>query len=272
MLSHYKDDPRVAFVVHGFKTEHLERFLKIKDALFNITDIAKRPDVVTIVDWRLMAKFKTSDIFAGYKKAARNAELVGQEIAHALYLLSVHRKLNPDKVHLIGFSLGAQVVGMAGRKAVMAYSLAKVGRITGLDPAGPRFEDFTGHLNRDDAHFVDIIHTNAGNSWFTLKMGMSKSVGHVDFYPNGGSKQPGCTRSFKDISCSHNMAVKLFEASISAADQCKFHAMKCPKWADYENGDMTKCTQELVPMGFYSNTVNSQGTFYLKTTAQYPYC
>lgn len=34
-------------------------------------------------------------------------------------------------------------------------------------------------LQRGDAHFVDIIHTNAGI------LGIKESSGDVDFYPNG---------------------------------------------------------------------------------------
>lgn len=61
----------------------------------------------------------------------------------------------------------------------------------GLDPARPAFEDCIGpenHLDRTDAEFVDIIHSCAGF------LGFKSPIGHVDFYPNGGSPpQPGCT-------------------------------------------------------------------------------
>lgn len=63
--------------------------------------------------------------------------------------------------------------------------------LTGLDPARPAFEDCIGpenHLDRTDAEFVDIIHSCAGF------LGFKNPIGHVDFYPNGGSPpQPGCT-------------------------------------------------------------------------------
>lgn len=42
-------------------------------------------------------------------------------------------------------------------------------------------------LSKDDAQFVDIIHSDAGIS------GIMASIGHIDFFPNGGKKfQPGC--------------------------------------------------------------------------------
>lgn len=58
---------------------------------------------------------------------------------------------------------------------------------TALDPAGPLFHAFSSRLNSFDANFVDVIHTDS------YILGLSKQVGHVDFYPNNGRRpQPGC--------------------------------------------------------------------------------
>lgn len=62
-------------------------------------------------------------------------------------------------------------------------------RISGLDPAFPGYYPpilGTQHINRNDATFVDIIHTNAGTA------GSPKATGTVDFWVDGGRKQPGC--------------------------------------------------------------------------------
>ena len=66
-------------------------------------------------------------------------------------------------------------------------------RVSGLDPAGPFFEkkDKAVRLDRDDAKFVDVIHSN-GEPSFGLGLGLSEPSGHVDFYVNGGQHQPGC--------------------------------------------------------------------------------
>lgn len=65
-----------------------------------------------------------------------------------------------------------------------------------MDPALPGFTPLPivgqglvedGHLNTNDSHFVDVIHTCAGY------LGIKDPIGHVDFYPNGGGPpQPGC--------------------------------------------------------------------------------
>lgn len=62
-------------------------------------------------------------------------------------------------LHLVGHSLGAQAAGVAGNTARI-----RPGRITGLDPALPLFQTLplTLRLDRSDADFVDIIHTDSG--------------------------------------------------------------------------------------------------------------
>lgn len=97
---------------------------------------------------------------------------------------------DPKNIHLVGHSLGAHVSGFAARGVK-----EKIGRVTGLDPALPGFDLGLvegGHLEKSDAEFVDVIHTCAGY------LGMRRSIGHADFYPNGGSvPQPGCDSIFE---------------------------------------------------------------------------
>ena len=62
--------------------------------------------------------------------------------------------------------------------------------ITGLDPAGPNHINVEAafRLDKGDAAQVDVIHTDTEG--FGTKRG--ETVGHIDFFPNGGDKQPGC--------------------------------------------------------------------------------
>ena len=82
---------------------------------------------------------------------------------------------------MIGHSLGAHICGYAGKR------INGLGKITGLDPAGPYFEntDPIVRLDSKDAEFVDTIHTD-GSATLLLGLGLMQPLGHVDFYPNGG--------------------------------------------------------------------------------------
>lgn len=73
-------------------------------------------------------------------------------------------------------------------KYILAKRSKKIGRITGLDPAGPLYNDLSkeNRLSYDDANFVDVIHTNAGI------LGIIPPIGHMDFYPDGGVYQRSC--------------------------------------------------------------------------------
>lgn len=116
-----------------------------------------------------------------YPSAVHNTKHVGTCIGQL-----VQRMLDTgtDNIHLVGFSLGAQVTNYAAVK----LRPFKLKRISGLDPAMPLFitADNDDKLDKTDADFVDVIHTNA------LVQGKVERCGHVDFYMNGGIIQPGC--------------------------------------------------------------------------------
>lgn len=71
-----------------------------------------------------------------------------------------------------------------------------LGRITGLDPAEPHFSKAQRpvRLDRTAADYVDIVHTDA-SAFIRGGLGMTESIGHVDYFPNGGTDQPGCGKS-----------------------------------------------------------------------------
>lgn len=101
------------------------------------------------------------------------------------------KQLDLGRTHIIGFSLGAHVAGFAGSELPGLY------RITGLDPAGPLFESQhpDARLDDTDAKFVDVIHSN-GENLILGGLGSWQPMGHVDFYPNGGRVQTGCSNLF----------------------------------------------------------------------------
>ncbi|XP_073989015.1 pancreatic lipase-related protein 3-like isoform X2 [Rhodnius prolixus] len=168
-----------------------------------------------------------------------------------------------DKVHLIGHSLGAHVMGIAG-------SLVKSGRvphITGLDPANPGFEYISyesDRLDSSDAEFVDVIHTAAGAA------GYYGLLGHADFYPNGGTPpQPGCAdlrNPTKIFGCSHGRSYEYYAESV--INPKGFRSVKCDSWSAFSNGS---CANHTVAYMGANVSTDTRGTFYLETNAESPF-
>ncbi|NXS91000.1 LIPR3 protein, partial [Jacana jacana] len=134
------------------------------------------------VDWKDGAK-------GTYVSAVNNIRVIGAEIAYFLKILQVRCRHSLCKIHLIGHSLGAHAAGETGRR------MQGIRRITGLDPAGPYFQDTPPEVRLDpsDANFVDVIHSNAAH-FPAIGLGIDNTSGHLDFYPNGGTVMPGCIK------------------------------------------------------------------------------
>ncbi len=117
------------------------------------------------------------------------------------------------------------------------------GLISGLDPAGPYFRGMPDHVKLDasDAAFVDIIHT-MGKPSLGRSLGNEEAVGHLDFYPNGGEKQPGCGfeleqdtisyEIFATVGCSHSRAYELFSDSLVSS--CSTVSYECESYESFE--------------------------------------
>ncbi|KAG5878265.1 hypothetical protein JTB14_026701 [Gonioctena quinquepunctata] len=120
-----------------------------------------------------------------YIHSVINCKFIGEYAAKFVDYL-VQKGMNLSDLHVIGFSLGAQIAGFVGQY----ITCGKLPRITGLDPAGPLYTEVSteNRLDPTDAEFVDVIHTNGGF------FGYKDPCGHVDFFPNGGGPlQPGCS-------------------------------------------------------------------------------
>lgn len=61
---------------------------------------------------------------------------------------------------------------------------------------------------------------------------MIDPVGHSDFYPNGGSRQPGCGIDLVG-GCAHNRAWEYFAESVT---NNRFLARRCSNWANFTAG------------------------------------
>ncbi|XP_063897576.1 pancreatic triacylglycerol lipase [Helicoverpa armigera] len=209
-------------------------------------------------DFNIFALDASFHIRSLYLRSSTMVRFIGEELGKLLAAL-VQAGLNPSDIHLIGHSLGSHISGFAG-KSFTALTGHRVGRITGLDPAGPCFSDVieTFRLNANDADFVDVIHSDAG------VFGVSENVGHVDFYPNGGSQQPNCSPT--DFSCSHSRAWLMFAESVVRPRA--FVGVKCDSWNAFREG---LCDyQDFSVMGYGART-GARGAYYLQTSDEEPY-
>uniref|UniRef100_G1KPF6 Lipoprotein lipase n=1 Tax=Anolis carolinensis TaxID=28377 RepID=G1KPF6_ANOCA len=168
---------------------------------------------VIVVDWLAFASLH-------YPVSAAYTKMVGKDVATFVNWMEEQLGYSLDKVHLLGYSLGAHAAGIAG-----SLTDKKINRITGLDPAGPHFEyaEESVRLSADDAVFVDVLHTYTRGTP-DRSIGIQKPVGHIDIYPNGGGFQPGCNfveairliaeSGLQDadqlVKCSHERSIHLF--------------------------------------------------------------
>ncbi|XP_070607860.1 lipase member H-like isoform X4 [Erythrolamprus reginae] len=154
-----------------------------------------------------------------------------------------------DSIYMIGVSIGAHIAGFVGK----TYN-GKIGRITGLDPAGPSYARKLANerLDHTDAQFVDVIHSDADG------FGLKEPLGNIDFYPNGGTDQPGCPKTILSGSsyfkCDHQRSVFLYISSLQY--DCDITAYPCESYKDYRNGKCVSCNFKSLPcpiVGYYAD-------------------
>lgn len=237
----FNSTTKTFLVIHGWTVSGMYEswVAKLVSALYEREKDAN----VIVVDWLTTAQNH-------YVVAAQNTKMVGQEIARLIDWMEETTNIPLENLHLIGYSLGAHVAGFAG-----SHASNKVGRITGLDPAGPDFEGEHAHrrLSPDDAHFVDVLHTFTRGS-LGLSIGIQQPVGHVDIYPNGGSFQPGCNlrgalekiANFgifaisEAVKCEHERSIHLFIDSLLHKPQAA-KAYRCGSNDMFDRGVCLNC-------------------------------
>lgn len=238
-------------IIHGYLSSiRDEVFYLMKDAYLSTGDYN-----IIGMDWSALCDFE-------YFSAMRGAQMAGDALTAFINFL-IRTGVQYADIHVIGHSLGAHVAG-TGADAIQG---GKVGRITGLDPAGPGYGAMPPNLKLDpgDAQLVDVIHT------YMRILSLAEPLGHVDFYPNGGRFQPGCPELLdiwkvpESINCNHGRAYVYFIESI--LNPRSFKAQKC---ANVQEAIYSRCFEESeVFMGHEETYTN--GLYYVKTNLKPPF-
>ncbi|XP_029887159.1 pancreatic lipase-related protein 2-like isoform X2 [Aquila chrysaetos chrysaetos] len=120
--------------------------------------------------------------------------------------------------------------------------------------------------------------------------GILQTCGHLDFYPNGGKKMPGCKqlrvppatrnindlmREYRSIGCGHKRSLRYYAESIITPNG--FVGYRCETYRAFVLGDCFPCPKEGCPlMGHYADkflhkTEKEQQKVYLNTGPSPPY-
>uniref|UniRef100_A0A671E0V2 Lipase I n=1 Tax=Rhinolophus ferrumequinum TaxID=59479 RepID=A0A671E0V2_RHIFE len=190
----FRTNKKTVWIVHGYRPtgstpqwlQNFRRILLIEDDMN-----------VIVVDWNRGA---TTLI---YSRAIKNARKVAASLSQCIQILLKHGA-SLDNFHFIGMSLGAHVSGFVGKRFH-----GHLGRITGLDPAGPKFsgKPSNARLDYTDAKFVDVIHSD--------------------------------TNGIQFVKCDHQRAVYLFMATLET--NCNFISFPCHSYDAYETGLCVDC-------------------------------
>ncbi|XP_072026119.1 pancreatic lipase-related protein 2-like isoform X2 [Amphiura filiformis] len=226
------------FIRAGFDTA-----VETKVLIHGFTDNADSPAVKSVKDAFLkMGKYNTIIVEwqsgSDYPQAVQNTRIVAKQIQLFLQHLSNEVGVPIGSLHMTGHSLGAHVAGLAG-----AHLAGAVGRITGLDPAGPSYRDTdpSCRIDAGDAVFVDIIHTAK------TTIGIDIHCGDIDFWPNDGC-------------CSHSRAYEYFAVSIEGL--CIYNTVECGS---------TSCSDCPI-MGINADKSSKRGNYCISTGTISPFC
>ncbi|KAG5879920.1 hypothetical protein JTB14_014393 [Gonioctena quinquepunctata] len=249
---------KIVFIIHGWNSNREADWVgELRNAFLTTY---KNYSVVE-VDWRDPAgQF--------YYVSSINTWDVSKILADLILDLNKNYGVDLEDILPIGHSLGGQITGFLG-KHITKETGRKLRRIIALDPAGPLFDERPGdkRLNENDAEVVQVVHSDGGT------FGFKQTCGSIDFFPNGGSSQPGCKRidlldltSLADpITCDHHRACDYFVEAILNPDELL--ATKCSQWRGLFTS--RKCEDVKVHLG--DLTSNERGTFFFETNKEKPY-
>ncbi|GLV34331.1 uncharacterized protein CBL_00259 [Carabus blaptoides fortunei] len=266
-ITKYNRYNRVMILIHDFTTNGYTGW--IKHMALQIFALNKYN--VISVDWQAGAE-------PPFQQAISNARVVAREAQFLIKTLKTDYGLLLTQLHLIGHGVGAHIAGYIGK------SIRNIARITGM----PQIVK----LSTTDAAYVEVLHTDGEGKH---RQGTLKPMGHIDFYINNGSNQPGCTVNDEYNSvlyltrdeikegtilpdCSHKRAFKYYLDSV-CNKKCRYTGINGDKIVDFrKSGCVNTKTGDVICAAFgldvdvetFSAQTNAK--FTLETGGCMPYC
>lgn len=240
-ITNYNSRRRTIILVHGWRSGMTSDFItSLVPAFLRAEDVN-----LIVLDWNAGAGS------INYATAVANTITCGESLARFISWLNAATGASPFQYHLVGHSLGAHLIGVAGRNlgGQLAY-------LTGLEAALPGFITNDDRFRPDDARYTEVIHTNAG------VLGYLTELGHVDFYPNGGVNMPGCSSQ----ECDHARSYFYLAESLTTGG---FTGTRCASYAGALTGNCLLWGR--LQMGGLVPKTGSSGIYYLETNASPPF-
>ncbi|XP_054288067.1 phospholipase A1-like [Macrosteles quadrilineatus] len=261
--NHFNSTLPVVILIHGMDASVDCIFVEESVKAMYFRGLNKNFNIIALNLPELLAVQSVMDKYL-YTTAV-NSKIAGVAVGKFLNNVIKQKFTTPDKIHVVGYSMGAQVSGYLAREVKAEHGL--INFIMGLDPAGIGFTPstfaswYTGltHVTADDAQYVHFVHCNS-LGWGTLHYQAT-----ANFVFNGGNFQPGCATS-KNLGCSHNRVPFYFIDSVLYPEN--FVAKKCDSWKSFTS---CQCESEETVFVTFPPVLGAKGTYQLKTNSETPF-
>ncbi|CAL8105844.1 unnamed protein product [Orchesella dallaii] len=214
------------FVIDGLYSNRTTLMAQtVKDDLITLPNCN-----VIMVDWAPLSgylAFRPSmndlELRALYNNVTTYVPAIAREVVNLIESLKI-KNIPLSQVHVIGFSLGAQIGAVVGSE-ITKKDNEKLGRITGLDPASFNYQEenvtAANRLDVTDATFIDIYHTNRlcdhRFSWKIWNLAFKKDIKACPCKVEAPEDESICT-NLRNSSCTSPVRIGMFISTTIAGN------------------------------------------------------
>lgn len=136
--------------------------------------------------------------------------------------------------------------------------------LSGIDPAGLNYRNVSDsqRISTRSGKLVEIVHTSS--EW-----GLIEAVGHIDFYVNGGMRQPSCKPLMSHVLCSHVLGYEYWIAAVK--NPRSFVGVRCSDNNQFLKEQCDYTIKAYMAENYFLNQHFKKGKYYLQTRNSPPY-